>query len=70
MDQASYTVLRRSLVLWIGAATVISLLTAVAVLQDPAFTYAVLALTGAFALFGIGFGIWAANLLTRNQSRP
>ena len=57
------TVWRNSLILWIGTAVVISLDLTAGILGSEAWTCAALALTGMFALFGIGFGIWVGRTL-------
>jgi hypothetical protein len=38
--------------------------------QDAAVIYAALAITGLFALVGIGFGIWAARTVARAADVP
>lgn len=52
---------RRSMILWIGTALLIAFNLFAATQQSAALTYAALAVTGAFALFGI----WAARTVTR-----
>ncbi|HEX7930776.1 MAG TPA: hypothetical protein VF470_07710 [Sphingomicrobium sp.] len=61
--QGIKTVWQRSLILWIGAAAVAIFNSAAAWLQSPSLTYVALALTATFALFGVGFGIWAGRTL-------
>lgn len=62
-----HTVIARSVYLWIASAAVIGFNTAAAVAQDAQLAYAALALTAALALGGIGFGIWAALTLRKQQ---
>ncbi|RIA35362.1 hypothetical protein DFR49_4339 [Hephaestia caeni] len=65
MTDGHQIVMRRSMILWIGTALLIAFNVFAASQHSVALTYAALAATGAFALFGIGFGIWAAHMVTR-----
>jgi hypothetical protein len=66
MTRGIRKVWRASLLLWIGVAAVVSFNTAAAMLRSEALTYAALALTGMFALVGIGFGLWAGRTLAKD----
>ena len=68
MTEGHAIVMRRSLILWIGTALLIGFNLFAASQHDAALTYAALAATGLFALFGIGFGLWAAWTLTRKPA--
>jgi hypothetical protein len=57
-DRTTKRIWGRSLYLWIGTAAVISFNLAAAASPSANLTNAALALTGMFALVGIGFGIW------------
>jgi hypothetical protein len=61
-----------SLILWIGTAAVLTFNFTAIMLHGQAWTYAALALTGVFALFGIGFGIWAGRTQAKgpDEARP
>jgi len=63
MTEATKLVWRRSVILWIGAGLVTALNYIAATFGDQTLTYGALAVTGMFALFGIGFGIWAGRTL-------
>lgn len=65
MTDGHAIVMRRSIILWIGTGLLIAFNLFAASQQTPALTYAALVATGLFALFGIGFGIWAARTVTR-----
>jgi Flp pilus assembly protein protease CpaA len=67
MTEPHTLVMRRSIILWVGTALVIAFNLFAAFRQDFATTYAALVLTGGLAVFGIGFGIWAARTMTRRQ---
>ena len=65
MSQSNTLVMRRSIILWVATAAVIAFNLFAASGHDGSLTYAALLLTGAMALFGIGFGLWAARILGR-----
>lgn len=65
MTDGHALVMRRSIILWIGTALVIAFNMFAASQQRAALIYTALAVTGAFALLAIGFGIWAARTVTR-----
>src|SRR3546814_6398305 len=65
MTDSHQIVMRRSMILWIGTALLIAFNLFAASQHSFALTYAALAATGVFALFAIGFGIWAARMVTR-----
>jgi hypothetical protein len=65
MTDGHATVLRRSAILWVGTAALIPFNFFAATQQDMTIFYVALAATGAFALFGAGFGIWAARIITK-----
>jgi len=67
MMQGIKTVWQRSLFLWIGAAAVAIFNSAAAWLQSPSLTDVALAITAAFALVGVGFGIWAGRTLAASS---
>jgi len=69
MAEANLLVLRRSAIPWVGAGLLISLNTLAALIGDLGLVRASLALTGGFAIFGIGFGIWAGRKLS-GQALP
>src|SRR3546814_2751401 len=62
MTDSHQIVMRRSMILWIGTALLIAFNLFAASQHSFALTYAALAATGVFALFAIGFGIWAARM--------
>jgi Na+-transporting NADH:ubiquinone oxidoreductase subunit NqrD len=70
MNEANVTVMKRAVFLWIGAGLVLGLNVFAAYQQSAAVIYAALAITGLFALVGIGFGIWAARTITRAAATP
>jgi len=60
-------VMRRSIILWIGTFIVVGFNLFAASQQEASITYTALILTGAMAVFGIGFGLWAARTVTKRQ---
>lgn len=70
MDNAHWSIIRGSLILWVGSVLMVSLTSAAAVLGDADLLFLVLGLTGAFALFGIGFGLWVGRRVARIYRRP
>jgi hypothetical protein len=56
-----------SLYLWIVTGAVIAFNTAAAMADNAQLTYMALALTGAAALAGIGFGIWAGCTVVKEH---
>ena len=58
-------VLRRSIYIWIGTFAIIAFTLFAAGQPTLTLTYAALMATGAFAIIGIGFGIWAGLTVTR-----
>jgi hypothetical protein len=64
MVNANTLVMRRAVILWVGAGLLMGFNIYAASQRSPALIYWALALTGAFALFGIAFGIWAARKIT------
>ena len=69
MTEGTKKVWAYSLYLWIGTAAVISFNLAAATLRSPNLTTAALALTGMFALIGIGFGIWAGRTVVKDAGK-
>lgn len=67
MSEPHALVMRRSIILWIATAIVIGFNLFAAARHEASTTYAALALTGGMAVFGIGFGIWAARTMTKRQ---
>ena len=65
MTDGHAIVMRRSMILWIGTVVLIAFNLFAASQRSPTLTYAALVATGLFALFGIGFGIWAARTIAR-----
>ena len=70
MDKANVTVMKRATLLWIASGLVLGLNIFAAYRADIALIYAALAITGAFALVGIAFGLWAARAVTRASATP
>ena len=64
MADANMLVMRRAVILWIGAGLLIGVNLFAASQRSASLVYWALALTGAFALFGIAFGTWAARKVT------
>jgi hypothetical protein len=61
MREPNLTVMRRSIPLWIGA-VLLTALNAFAFSQPASsLTLVALACSAAYALYGIGFGIWAGK---------
>lgn len=61
MAEANVLVMRRTVILWIGSGLIMGFNIFAASQQSLSLVYWALAITGAFALFGIAFGIWAAK---------
>ena len=61
MTEANVLVMKRAMFLWIGAGLLLAFNIFAASQQSASLVYWALALTGAFAVFGIGFGVWAAR---------
>ena len=61
MQVPDRSISRHSVPLWIGTFLLITLSGIAASVQSFALIKAVIALSAAFALYGIGFGIWAAG---------
>lgn len=64
MPDANVLVMRRAVILWIGAGLLLGFNIFAASQQSLLLVFWALALTAAFALFGIGFGVWAARQVT------
>lgn len=60
-------ILRRSIILWIATALVVGFNLFAALRPAPSMTYAALVLTGGLAVFGLGFGLWAARTMTKRR---
>lgn len=69
MTEGTKKVRAYSSYLWIGTAAIIAFNLTAAMLLGLGLTYAALALTGIFALVGIGFGIWAGCTLAKEAGR-
>ena len=69
MNAANVTVMKRATFLWIGAGLIIGLNIFAANQRSEAVIYGALIATGLYALFGMGFGIWAARTVTRAATR-
>ena len=54
-----------SLTVWIGGAVVATFSSIAAFVQSDPLTLAALVVAGMFALYGIGFGIWAGRTLAK-----
>ena len=64
MPEAKMLVMRRSVILWIGTGLLLGFNIVAASQQSLTLVYWALGLTAAFALSGIGFGVWAARQVT------
>ena len=64
MPEANVLVMRRAVFLWVGAGLLLGFNIFAASQQSLTVVYWALALTAAFALFGIAFGVWAAKQIT------
>jgi Na+-transporting NADH:ubiquinone oxidoreductase subunit NqrD len=64
MPEANILVMRRAVILWVGAGLLLGFNIFAASQQNMTLVMWALALTAAFSLFGIGFGIWAARKVT------
>jgi hypothetical protein len=64
MPEANILVMRRAVILWVGAGLLLGFNIFAASQQSMPLVMWALALTGAFSLFGIAFGIWAARKVT------
>lgn len=64
MRDVNAMVMRRSMILWVGTALLLGLNLFAASQGSLQLTMWALALTGAFSVFGIAFGIWAARKVT------
>ncbi len=67
MQEPNLSVLRHSVPLWIGAGLLIALDALAASLPLSRLTYVALACSGAYALYGVGFGIWAGRQLSKSR---
>jgi membrane associated rhomboid family serine protease len=67
MTDAHLTIVRRSVLLWIGAGLVMTLLALAAGLNDPALVRIALAVSAAYAVLGLAFGVWAGRLIARSR---
>jgi hypothetical protein len=65
MREPNLTVMRRTIPLWIGALLITALNAFVASQPVSSLTFIALACSGTFAVYGIGFGVWAARRLTK-----
>ena len=65
MREPYFTVMRRSVPLWIGAGLLTALNAFVFSQPASSLTFVALACSAAFALFGIGFGLWAGKQLAK-----
>jgi len=63
MQEPNRTVMKRSIPLWIGAVLLMTLNGLAAALPSLPLIYLALACSGAYALYGIGFGIWVGRRL-------
>lgn len=61
MPEANVVVMRRAVIIWVGAGLLLGLNIFAASQPSLTLVYWALALTAAFALFGAGFGVWAAK---------
>ena len=66
MSKAHVLVMRRSVVLWIGAGLLMGFNIFAASQSSLTLVYWALALTGAFSVAGVAFGIWAGRTVTRS----
>jgi uncharacterized membrane protein YqjE len=64
MQEANILVMRRAAILWTGSALVTGFNIFAAYAQDQRLVMWALAMTAAFALFGVAFGVWAARKVT------
>lgn len=67
MRDANILVLQRSTYLWIGSGLLLGFIIFAASLNSRPLIDLALALTAAFALIGIAFGIWAARKVTARE---
>jgi presenilin-like A22 family membrane protease len=65
MQDPNSTVLKRSISLWISAFLLTTLYAVGAWLASPALLHVAFIATGVYALYGIGFGIWAGRKLSK-----
>lgn len=65
MKSGHALVMQRSVYIWIGTFALIAFNLFAATQRTPALTYVGLVATGAFAIIGIVFGIWAARTVTK-----
>ncbi len=64
MPEANVLVMRRAVILWVGASLLLGFNIFAASQQSLTLVYWALAPTAAFAIFGVGFGVWAAKHVT------
>ena len=64
MPEANALVMRRAVILWVGAGLLLGFSIFAASQQSLTLVYWALTLSAAFAVFGIGFGISAAKKVT------
>jgi hypothetical protein len=65
MREPYSTVMRRSVPLWIGAGLLTALNAFVFSQPTSSLAFVALACSAAFALYGIGFGLWAGKQLAK-----
>lgn len=68
MPEANVLVMQRAVILWVGAGLLLGFNIFAASQQSLSLVYWALLLSGAFALFGIAFGIWAAKKVSAQKS--
>lgn len=65
MQEPNRVVVKASVPLWIGTFLLIALYGTAASLPSLTLTYISLACSVLFALYGVGFGVWAGRRLSR-----
>jgi hypothetical protein len=66
MHDAHRTITQRAILLWVGAALVMTLNSVAAVTGSKSLVLAALAVTGLFAFVGVGFGVWVGRTIARS----
>lgn len=70
MNEANAAVMKRSAFLWIAADLILGLNIFAAYQGSEAVIYGALAVTGLFALVGIGFGVWVGRMVAKAAAAP
>lgn len=67
MPEANALVMRRAVILWVGAGLLLGFNIFAALQHSLTVVYWALALSAAFAVVGVGFGVWAAKTMTARR---